>query len=60
VQAMGTSASAPLTAGAVAILRAARPTLTAAQVVALVQGTATQGPGMAEPQLNLAAALAAQ
>lgn len=60
VQAMGTSASAPLTAGAVAILRAARPTLTAAQVVALVQSTATQGPGMAEPQLNLAAALAAQ
>ena len=58
VQAMGTSASAPLAAGAAAILRAAHPGWTAAQIVAALVGSATITSSMAEPQLNLAAALA--
>lgn len=58
VQAMGTSAAAPLAAGAAALLRAERPSLTPAQVVALLQATAAKSSSAAEPQLNLAAALA--
>jgi subtilisin family serine protease len=58
VQAMGTSAAAPLAAGAVAILRAQRPSLSAAQIVALLQSSATRSTTLGEPQLNLAAALA--
>jgi len=58
VQAMGTSAAAPLVAGAVAILRAERPNLTPAQIIALLQSTASASGKMAEPQLNLPAALA--
>jgi hypothetical protein len=58
VQAMGTSASAALAAGAAAILRAARPDLTAAQIVDALRSSATRRPNMKEPQLNLAAALA--
>ena len=56
VQAMGTSASAPLVAGAAAILHAARPDWTAAQIVAALRSSATQNPGT-DPELNLAAAL---
>jgi subtilisin family serine protease len=58
VQAMGTSATAPLVAGAVAILRAERPGLTPAQIIALLQTTASTSSRMTEPQLNLPAALA--
>ncbi len=58
VQAMGTSASAALAAGAAAILRAARPDLTAAQIVDALRSSATATTGMKEPELNLAAALA--
>ena len=58
VQAMGTSASAALAAGAAAILRAARPDLTAAQIVDALRSSATPTASMKEPQLNLAAALA--
>ncbi len=58
VQAMGTSASAALAAGAAAILRAARPDLTATQIVNALRSSATSLPTMPEPQLNLAAALA--
>ena len=58
VQAMGTSASAALAAGAAAILRAARPDLTAAQIVDALRSSATPSLGMKEPELNLAAALA--
>jgi len=58
VQAMGTSASAPLVAGAAAILRAAHPGWTAAQIVGALQGTATKLPTMTAPELNLPAALA--
>jgi subtilisin family serine protease len=60
VQAMGTSAAAPLVAGAIAILRAERPGLTPAQIVSLIQQTASSTTAMAEPQLNLPAALLAQ
>lgn len=58
VQAMGTSASAALAAGAAAILRAARPDLTSAQIVDALRSSAAPTPNMKEPQLNLAAALA--
>ena len=58
VQAMGTSASAAIAAGAAAILRAARPDLTAAQIVDRLRSSATRTATMKEPQLNLAAALA--
>jgi hypothetical protein len=57
VQAMGTSASAALAAGAAALLRAARPDLTAAQIIDALRSSATSTPGMAEPELNLTAAL---
>ena len=58
VQAMGTSASAALAAGAAAILRATRPDLTAAQIVDALRWSATSTASMQEPELNLAAALA--
>lgn len=58
VQAMGTSASAALAAGAAVLLRAARPDLTAAQIVDALRSSATATPNMKEPELNLAAALA--
>ena len=58
VQAMGTSASAALAAGAAAILRAARPDLSAAQIVAALRSSASASGSMKEPELNLAGALA--
>jgi subtilisin family serine protease len=58
VQAMGTSASAALAVGAAALLRAARPDLSAAQIVAALRSTATSVATMKEPELNLAAAIA--
>ena len=57
VQAMGTSASAPLVAGAAAILRAAHPTWTAAQIIATLQASATHLSTITIPVLNLPAAL---
>ena len=57
VQAMGTSASAPLVAGAAAILRAAHPTWTATQIISTLQTSATQLPTITTPVLNLPAAL---
>jgi subtilisin family serine protease len=60
VQAMGTSASTGLVAGAAAILRAAHPTWTPAQIIAALQTSATTIPSMAEPQLNLAGALSVE
>jgi subtilisin family serine protease len=60
VQATGTSAAAPLVAGAAALLRAAHPGWTAAQVVSAMRSSATIGGSMVEPVLNLPAALALQ
>lgn len=60
VQAIGTSASAPLVAGAAALLRAAHPTWTAAHIVAALRSSATSSVGMVEPELNTEAALISQ
>jgi subtilisin family serine protease len=54
VQAMGTSASAPLAAGAAALLLAANPGWGAAAVVAKLRSTATSIPGLPSPEVNVA------
>ena len=59
VRAMGTSASAPLAAGVAALVLAANPTFTPAQLVAALRASATSLPGLPVPQLNAAAALTA-
>jgi subtilisin family serine protease len=56
-QAMGTSASAALVAGAAAILRATHPNWTATQLIAALRSSATPSASIPEPQLNLPAAL---
>jgi subtilisin family serine protease len=55
VQAIGTSASAPLAAGAAALYLAAHPTWTAAQVVAALRTTATTIATLPAPQITAAA-----
>jgi subtilisin family serine protease len=52
VEAIGTSASAALAAGAAALLRAANPTWTPAQVVAALRASAVTAPSLAIPQLT--------
>jgi subtilisin family serine protease len=59
VQAIGTSASAPLAAGAAALLRAAHPDWTATDIVDRLRATAVTSPALPFPQINAAAALAA-
>jgi subtilisin family serine protease len=58
VQAIGTSASAPLAAGAAALLRAAHPDWTAAAIIATLRSTATPSPSLPVSQIDAAAALA--
>jgi subtilisin family serine protease len=57
VQAIGTSASAPLAAGAAALLRAAHPDWTADTIVTALRNSAVSAPGLLVPQINAAAAL---
>ena len=57
VQAMGTSASAPLAAGAAALIRAANPTWSAAMVIAALRSSATGIPNLPFSQANAAAAI---
>ncbi len=58
VQAIGTSASAPLVAGVVALVRAARPDWSASTVLTVVRASAVPTPGMPYGVVNAATALA--
>ncbi len=58
VQAMGTSAAAPLAAGVAGLIRAAHPTWNAPAVVAALRGSATTLPNLSAPQVNAVSALA--
>ena len=57
VQAMGTSASAPLAAGVAALIRSARPTWDAATVMQAMRASAVSLPGLRTPTVNAASAL---
>lgn len=58
VEAMGTSASAPLAAGVAALIRAAHPTWSAQEVLDSLRATADLVPGLPAPLVDAASALA--
>ncbi len=58
VQAIGTSASAPLAAGAAALVRAAHPGWTATEIVSALRSSAVPSPALPVAQISAAAALA--
>lgn len=59
VEAIGTSASAPLVAGVAALLKGANPSLSPAQIAALVRSTAQAMPAQSGVSLNVVSAEAA-
>ena len=60
VQAMGTSAAAPLVAGVAALLRSAHPGWSAQQVITAIRSTAMPLPGLPVGQVDAAAAINAE